>query len=148
MHLQCSLSTWLEYIYIWQSLMDLLTSHCLVMNIYHSIHPWLWCALFCCGDMINSWWFIQIICPYSSGLLHWHWGNRMIAHWGNHTSASEATLKHMGILNKTEPQQNQSRNRVHITWYVLYIMLNSHHFPNDTYHLLVTKSIIFHSSFE
>ena len=59
--------------------MDLLTSHCLVLNIYHSIHAWLWYALFCCGDMINSWWFIQIICPYPSGLLHWHWGNRNLS---------------------------------------------------------------------
>ena len=36
------------------------------------------CDLFCCG-YYNLSWFVLFIYPYPSGLLHWHWGNHMIA---------------------------------------------------------------------
>ena len=43
-------------------------------------------------------WFSDNFYPYSSGLLHWHWGNHMIAPGQSYDcpSASEGTLKHMG----------------------------------------------------
>ena len=37
------------------------------------------CVLFCCAHVISSCGLAMwIIYPYSLGLLHWHWGNRMI----------------------------------------------------------------------
>ena len=37
------------------------------------------CALLCCGYAIVHYEFTWSIYPYSSGLLCWHWGNRLIA---------------------------------------------------------------------
>ena len=43
----------------------------------HKICTRFCCAMFCC-DMISSCGLIWFICPYYSGLLHWHWDNHMI----------------------------------------------------------------------
>ena len=37
----------------------------------------LWCHMIVCGVLLGL--GIDQFCPYSSGLLHWHWGNHMIA---------------------------------------------------------------------
>ena len=48
-------------------------------SISHKICTWFCCALFCCGYVINSYCTHTIYLPISSGSLHWHWGNHMIA---------------------------------------------------------------------
>ena len=42
-----------------------------------------WCASFCCGYIIIFSEGIGLISPYRSGLLHWHWRNRMRASAGS-----------------------------------------------------------------
>ena len=45
-------------------------------SISQEICTWFCCALLCCGYAIIHNEFTWSICPYSSGLLYWHWGNR------------------------------------------------------------------------
>ena len=44
----------------------------------HEICTYSCCAMFCCVYIFFNG-SIWLIFPYSSGLLHWHWGNHMIA---------------------------------------------------------------------
>ena len=44
--------------------------------------------------------------PYPSGLLHWHWGNHVIA-----TVPVEVTLKDMGKNYQPKPQQNATNHK-------------------------------------
>ena len=52
---------------------------CCLCSISHKICTRLCCALLFCGYAIIHIEFKWYICPYPSGLLHWHWGNRQIA---------------------------------------------------------------------
>ena len=47
--------------------------------------------------------FHEIICPYPSGLLHWHWGKDC-------PSAREATLKDMAKMTINKQQQNIAKH--------------------------------------
>ena len=101
-------------------------SHCLNQSgksmrhkhtISHEICTWCFC-LPCCGYIIVFSGFMGCIYPYPSGLLHWHWGNRVIApvqvkqpwriwvKWPSSRSQLNPT--------KCEPCE-------YISWHVLYI---------------------------
>ena len=59
---------------------DIVCTIPLMHNISHRICTPFYQALFCdCYIMQGSSWFVWFIYTYSSGLLHWHWGNHMIA---------------------------------------------------------------------
>ena len=62
------------------------------------------CALHFCG--LYHWpafiRFMWCVYPYSSGLLHWQWGNHMIS-----SSASEVTLKDMGKITRCHSQKSK-----------------------------------------
>ena len=66
------------------------------------------CALLCCGYAIVHNEFTWSIYPYWSGLLCWHWGNRWIC-------------ENQLIYNHNKAQQ--SKNRVHISWDILYTLI-------------------------
>ena len=67
------------------------------------------CALFCCGYVINHsgciypYGFMWCIYPYHLGLLHRHWGNRMIA-----PVPVKQSWRIWVKLTRTEPQQNNA----------------------------------------
>ena len=84
----------------------------LLNGISSKIFTWLCCYLACWDYVISSQWFYKI--PYSSGLLHWNWGNPMIAQVPemgksyDFTSASEFTQKKIWVkLNSSKLQHIQ-----------------------------------------
>ena len=54
------------------------TSH-KISTCFRKICTYFCCASFCCGYIIIHSRLIWFIYAYPSGLLHWHWGNHMIA---------------------------------------------------------------------
>ena len=56
-----------------------------------------------CGCVIHSCSATCCMCPYSRGLLHWHWGNDC-------SSASEVIQKDMGKFDLYKAQQNLNRH--------------------------------------
>ena len=48
-------------------------------SMFHSICTWFNYVLLFCGYIISTLGFIWYVYPHPSGLLHWHWGNHMIA---------------------------------------------------------------------
>ena len=54
-------------------------------STFHEICAQFYCVLFCCGYIWFFLWIHRSFYPYSSGILHWHWGNHKIAPmpWGN-----------------------------------------------------------------
>ena len=50
-----------------------------VFRVYPIKYAHGYCALFLHDCIIISLWIHVVKLPYPSGLLHWHWGNHMIA---------------------------------------------------------------------
>ena len=46
---------------------------------YITLNKHLWPVFCCCGHVIRHGWFMWFICPYFSGLFHWHWLSHMVA---------------------------------------------------------------------
>ena len=94
-------------------------SGCVPVNIYsisHEICTRFCCALLCCGYAIVHNEITWSIYPYSSGLLCWHWGNRSIATVP--VKLAWWIWENQSMYNHNKAQQ--SKNRVHISWDILY----------------------------
>ena len=66
------------YIYVIMYITDVIMCSTGIFSIFQKIWACFWHVSFYC-DYIIFWWLMSLIHPYSSGLLHWHWGNHMIA---------------------------------------------------------------------
>ena len=88
------------------------------------------CALFCCGYMV-IWWvsagLLWSFYPYSSGLLHWHWGNHTIAPvpvkqpwkiWVNES--------HQPATNSNHSQSMHKKTCACLTRYTEYLWMSLH----------------------
>ena len=62
--------------------------------------------------------------PYFSGLLHWHWGNHMIAPMPvNQPWRIWVTQSHISTEHYTKTKQNkEQQNQVHILWDIVYML--------------------------
>ena len=85
-------------------------------SIFHKICSQLGCALFCCGYIIKSFWFMWSFYSYPSGLHHC-----------DCPSASEVTLKDMGKIFCTKSQSNTKlqKHRPN-SWDVLCVKISDH----------------------
>ena len=87
----------------------------------------------CCGYAIVHNEFAWSIYPYSSGLLRRHWGNRLIAT----VPAKQArwTWENQSLHNHNKAQQ--SKNRAHTSWDILYTPTNTRERNTPRVHLLI-----------
>ena len=72
-----------------------------------------------CCLCFDTWLGTDWIYPYSSWLLHWYWGNHMIAPvpvnrpWQMWVNASQESIKHWCITTKTESMTKNPKNAKH-----------------------------------